>query len=189
VVASRETVSHNILAKNLKCKTLLVPDFVFYMKPKLTNKPRKGALLILRHDHETLHDNATRDAFRSAIAQVVPEVTVHDCNMYHTSISDDAREGIVNQVLDYIQGFQVVLTDRMHGMIFSAITGTPCVSVPDKIPHKSSGYKPLLSESIQFINRPDEVVEATEKALNAVPKIPDFNGYYEVLREWCLSES
>ncbi len=39
---------------------------------------------------------------------------------------------------------QLVVTDRLHGMVFSAITGTPCIAL-DNISHKVYGAYQWLS--------------------------------------------
>lgn len=59
---------------------------------------------------------------------------------------------------------QIVITDRLHGMIFAAITETPCV-VFGNFNHKiSESYKWLKElKYISFCNSIDELEDAINK--------------------------
>jgi pyruvyl transferase EpsI len=53
ILFCRNPLNYRILRENFSCKVLFLPDFVLSLKPSLTNKPRKGALLVLRNDAES----------------------------------------------------------------------------------------------------------------------------------------
>ena len=38
------------------------------------------------------------------------------------------REQLLKQKIEEFQSAELVITDRLHGMIFSVITGTPCIA-------------------------------------------------------------
>lgn len=46
-----------------------------------------------------------------------------------TNILFDEREPIVKSKLKEFSNSQIVVTDRLHGMIFAALTGTPCIAL------------------------------------------------------------
>ena len=85
----------------------------------------------------------------------------------------------------------IVLTDRLHGMIFSAITGTPCVA--------SSNYNHKIKESYEWIKYLpyikyaenitqareyiDELVNMKESNYDITPLLPYFDKISEILRE------
>ncbi len=183
VLTCREPDSHQILASNLDCRTMMVPDFAFNLKPKLTEKERNGALLILRRDHETLFGNK-RVQIKKMIEMVTANVTVRDVNWYaKRPLTDRIRAGVINRILDYYQNFKVVVTDRLHGMIFSVITRTPCVCIRDRIPHKSSGYRSLLNDSVEFIDKITEIPDAIRNVLSKPFQKVDLTSHFRNLKE------
>lgn len=191
VLMCREPVSYKILADNLNCKVLMVPDFAFNLKPALKARTRKGALVALRGDHETRFNPSAKNHILNFVRGMMP-VTSRDVNWYASgdsattrlgNITDKNRHQIVNSVMDQYQNFRVVVTDRLHVMIFSAITKTPCVCISDKIPHKSSGYKPFVGNSIQFVNRIDEIPEAIRQVTSKPPEEVDLTSRFTMLKE------
>lgn len=85
----------------------------------------------------------------------------------------------------------MVITDRLHGMIFAAITGTPCIAF-DNISKKVSGvYKWIESlEYIKVVNSFEEFVDAynyidnlDEKQLTYSFDISMFQGIHHIIDE------
>lgn len=183
VLMCREPVSHQILADNLECKSLFVPDFVFYLKPQLTRAPRRGVLLILRKDHETTFSNEGRQKIRRLIGTVTPNVVDRDVQWLSQPITDANRHSIVHGTFNYFQQFRVIVTDRLHAMIFSAITETPCVALDDKIPHKSSGYEGVVSDSIKFVKNIEEIPSAIRDVISRPFQTVDLTEHFTSLKE------
>ena len=75
-------------------------------------------------------------------------------NFEHTILEKDIPEN----KLDEISGYDLVITDCLHGMLFCAITGTPCIAV-DQISHKVRGEYKWISELpfIYFAERIDDI--------------------------------
>lgn len=191
VLMCREPVSYEILAKNLGCKVLMVPDFAFNLKPTLSPRAREGALVALRSDHESRFSSQAKQQILNLVREMMP-VTSRDVNWYASgksattrlgNINDQNRHQIINTVLAQYQGFKVVVTDRLHVMIFSAITRTPCVCISDKIPHKSSGYKSLVGNSIKFVNRIGEIPEAIRQVTSKPAGKIDLTPHFTMLKE------
>lgn len=66
----------------------------------------------------------------------------------------------LDNIWNNFKSSKVVITDRLHGMIFCAITKTPCVVLPNSN-HKISGtYYNWLSE-LEFIQFVEEFEETT----------------------------
>ena len=65
--------------------------------------------------------------------------------MNECRVSIEEREQTVFQRLKAFASYDFVITDRLHGMIFSYICGTPCILFDNKT-HKISGvYDTWLS--------------------------------------------
>lgn len=116
---------------------LFVPDIVLYHNATL-NHERHGALLCLRDDKErTLGETAFGFINLELVKRgfIVNETT--------TVVSSPRRIGewnrneILKAKWEEWSSSEIVVTDRLHGMIFSAITGTPCVAL-DNVSHKVS---------------------------------------------------
>jgi pyruvyl transferase EpsI len=60
-------------------------------------------------------------------------------------VSPDGRESALEAKLDEFRKAKVVMTDRLHGMVFSAITATPCIAFPNSY-HKMEGLYRWLRE-------------------------------------------
>lgn len=104
---------------------VLMPDMVHALRTNYAFD-RSGALLCLREDNEgTLSAGEKEQIVRaaSAVAGSVDRCT----NIHIQDVTREIRGLVVRQVLMRFAKHQVVITDRLHGMIFSAITGTPCV--------------------------------------------------------------
>lgn len=189
VLMCRDPRSYEILSRNLECNSLFVPDFAFLLKTPLPRGERKGALLILRNDGErkfkpkimaNQRQKLAHYTLKSLVKQGISKVTVKDVQIGEGPITDENRESIINHVLDYYQNFKVVVTDRLHGMVFSVLTHTPCIALEGKVPHKLSGYKKLLSRSVRFVDNirdvPDAIRDVLSKPYQPTDLTPHFNG-------------
>jgi pyruvyl transferase EpsI len=93
--------------------------------------------------------------------------------MTETSISyavaEEKREAELRKKWKEFLSARVVITDRLHGMVFAAITGTPCI-VLTNYNHKLSGsYQWLESlHYIKYCNRVEflqEILESVKREM------------------------
>ena len=108
-----------------KVKTILMPDVVHVLRSQYA-VDRNGALLCLREDEEGRLDGAGKERIRFAALAMTGNVT-YSTNTYSEDVSREIRGFVVRKELMRFASHRVVITDRLHGMIFAAITGTPCV--------------------------------------------------------------
>lgn len=106
-------------------KSVLMPDVVHLLQTEYTF-PRSGALMCIREDGESSLDEAQREMLCSLVKKMFQNVE-HTTNIHPEDVTRDIRGLVVRQELMRFAKHQVVITDRLHGMIFSVITGTPCV--------------------------------------------------------------
>jgi len=191
-ILGRESVSADFLAGHFECNSLFFPDFVFYLKPTLIQKPRKGALLLLRNDHES----GLRIEKREELIHIAQKYTsvVHDNDILKSSIPvvDFIRKKYIESICNIYQNYEFVITDRMHGMIIAVITRTPCIAINGGIPHKISAYQSFLSESVEFINEIEEIDAAVKRIRSRPYKETDLSSYFDnfrkkVLENWVTS--
>lgn len=102
-------------------KTILTPDIVFYLNKYISKEDRKGILFILRNDNEKLIDD---DFINKLISKLSPN---HKCKISDTQIKkefigiEERKQVISNKLDEYLKN-KVVVTDRLHGMIFAYLT-------------------------------------------------------------------
>lgn len=142
---ARDKKSYEIAINSLKMSKdncLLVPDIVTYCKYKnISNNRKKRIMLIMRNDKERICDNS-RLAFLNDKEFANYELLSTDMhNVNNKSISVKRRNDIVGGKLKDISESSLVLTDRLHGMLFSAITGTPCIAFDNKSRKVSGQYE------------------------------------------------
>ena len=158
-VCFRDHLSTNIIQKDLPGFTRFryYPDMVLSLSVPI-NGPRSGALLCIRTDVEGI-------LAASDISNIRKELERCNLKMTETSTVLDfpvpifARNYYFKKKLREFSSAQLVVTDRLHGMIFAAITGTPCIAF-DNLTGKVAGvYEWICSMSyVKCIDSIDEFV-------------------------------
>lgn len=127
---------------------------------------RSGVLLCLRGDGESVLAQQNQQIL-DTVQRIDPDVEIRT-NIAQQDISRVERAAVVNDELQRYARRRVVVTDRLHGMIFAAVTGTPCV-VLDNATHKSRDfYRTFLQDSnaVFYIGTDcDRLEEAIAQAL------------------------
>ena len=110
-------------------RILLSPDIVLSLNIKKYNlnySNRKGIMLCIRNDAEKKVSDSDWDYLKDSISK--QEYYVSDMHA-DSGISKENREEIVRTKLQEFSSSKLVITDRLHAMIFAAITGTPCIAL------------------------------------------------------------
>ncbi|MGN1326595.1 MAG: polysaccharide pyruvyl transferase family protein, partial [Clostridia bacterium] len=173
VILAREKKSYNFMNDNFFNATIyLTPDIVMTLN-KTTDKPRKGALLLFRQDVEKTLDEQKFEQIKNIVSKKYSSYNISDMNVGETILNNVAgkyRAFLLDEKFNEFQTSEVVITDRLHGMIFAAITQTPCVvfgSLTHKIVESYAWLQNL--EYIQFckdINDLETKINKVSKAGN-----------------------
>ena len=126
----RDNKSYEFLMKNMSNVDVKInPDIVLLLKYESTIGDRNDILLCLRDDIErVLSEDDYKEINKSIIARcgnVDIKTTSTVCDLY---IPPENREREVYKKLAEFSKAKLVITDRLHAMIFSAITATPCIA-------------------------------------------------------------
>lgn len=181
----REKVSYKI-GKKFFGNTYLIPDMVLYLDECKSDIYRDGAVISLRCDTERTMDDAMHDRIVEFAMYSFKRVIFAD--MYiNSAISIRNRERRLNEQFDKFRGAELVITDRLHGMIFAAITGTPCAVLNSKS-HKVKGVYDWCLSDLEYIRFVDSVEEISEfynqiKGKTFVYDNTKLKPYYEKLLE------
>lgn len=153
----REQVSYD-LAKEHYRNVSLVPDMVMLQNRSGTEASRNGCLLCLRKDHEKTRSPEDERTIRQSAATLFGD-RVFDCDMVTDhAIPPENRDEELEKQFQLFRSAELVITDRLHGMIFCAITGTPCIVI-DSLSPKVRGCYQWLShlDYIRFCDDPAQI--------------------------------
>ena len=166
-VCTREKTSY-FLAKNLYKKVELIPDMVFSMNySKTHNNKRSGCILCLRSDKEKTMSYEVEEAVNNTVKELFGQNISHRDMVVNYDISSDQRDSELNKQYIAFQNAELVITDRLHGMIFSAITGTPCIVFNSKSPKVNGCYEWI--KTLPYIRFCDDVNDL-KKIWTEMPK-------------------
>lgn len=161
----REKKSYEIASKYFKgIHIFLVPDIVFFLKNHNKSVMREGILKYIRNDKESNLSNQDREIIEKTIN--CSNLNVYETDMvinFDTKITMNDRKKIIECKLQEFKRSQIVITDRLHAMIFSAITATPCI-VMNNNNHKIRGVYEWIND-LSYIHMVDDI--------NLLPKVFD----------------
>lgn len=151
---------------------------------------RKDILVLLRRDIESILTPTERETIISSLYKLQEEIVISDtCLPY--SVPLENRDVEVEKFITNLSTYKVVITDRLHGIIFCAITGTPCVAIGN-FNHKIVGILEWLKQLnyIEFIVNTCDINIKVEKLLQKYPNGSDkrinqtlFNPLYNVIKK------
>lgn len=125
----------------------LTPDIVLYLNFVNEYKEnRDGALCVFRNDIEKAQ-NFDVSEVRETLSSVFKDVQETDTvNVSREDCKPDTYKDTVKSFLKMISGKKLVVTDRLHCMIFCAVTGTPCIAFDNSNKKISGVYKMWLGD-------------------------------------------
>lgn len=182
---AREDISYAFMKEHFKNnEILLTPDIVLSMNPKLSLSGRSGALTCIRSDVESILSSEERDRLVGWINNTYKnDVRTTDTIASERFFLLKPRNWVVKSKLREFSRAEFVLTDRLHGMVFAAITGTPCVALAN-FNHKVRGTYAWIKNLgyIRYCETIDEVIKTDTAQLTASarPYNPDrFDDYWQ----------
>ncbi len=162
---ARERESY-VNMKSAYRNVFLAPDMVFRLDRCLSGIARKGGILCLRKDRERTRSDFEEQLIREQMRRLFGDhVTELDMRKdYPIPISNRDKE--LEKQFDVFRHSKLVLTDRLHAMIFCAITGTPCIVINSKSPKVRGCYEWI--KDLPYIQFCDEV-ERIEEIYHGIP--------------------
>lgn len=154
-ILAREDKSYETMKKIFTCKIIKVPDIVFYLEDMFQEniKDRKGIMTCLREDKESIWAEKKED-FIIDLKSKNEDVFCYD-TVVDLVIRDNNREKELYDIWNKYRRHKLVITDRLHGMIFAYITKTPCI-VLKSLDHKVvESYKWI--QGVNFIKLVDDL--------------------------------
>lgn len=127
LIMAREGKTYNEMKKIYPINTIvLCPDIVLYLNYMDMNVKKNDIIgICLRNDNERIIND--EDIF--LINRPIKKIATQDNALLN--INNLNREKVVYDKLEEIASCKMIITDRLHGMIFAYITNTPCIALPN----------------------------------------------------------
>ncbi len=167
----RDKASYEIF-KNLieESKLQLSPDIVLRMGTEILGKKslqRTDIGICIRDDKESVNKIDIKNNICSILKKKEYSykfiTTFADHNIY-----PEEREHILKEKWTEFASYKLIITDRLHGMIFSAITETPCI-VFDNLSRKvSGGYEWVKDFNFVILHRDIDDLEKIDNEIDSL---------------------
>ena len=187
---ARERISHRAMQKAYG-KCILIPDMVLSLNELSCSQPiRSGCIISLRKDCEKTRTQEQEDVLLEQVKKIFGEEIRFIDTVKEYSISIEERENELKKFFVEFGKAELVITDRLHGMIFAALSGTPCIVIDSKSPKLRGCYEWLLN--LEYVKFCDDV-SMFEEVYNRLPKGPQkydnshLMPYYEQLENDILN--
>lgn len=153
-ICAREIYSYNNM-KNIYMDIKLLPDVVLTLNFSQEQPDRKGCVLCLRNDIEKTLSNIQIETIKKTATDLFGE-NISNTDMYFNKpIKEAERFKVINDKINYFKNAELVITDRLHGMIFCAISGTPCIVLNSKSPKVKGCYQWI--KHLEYIKFADDI--------------------------------
>ena len=155
---ARERYSYDLLKKFYPhCKVYLLPDIVFSYPYITNNLPRENKILLcLRHDAEGVLSENQINKILDVCKSKCKHVFFTDTFIENVYAPDDSkRKEIIQKKLAEFSQAQLIITDRLHGMILAYLSKTPCI-VLSNYNYKIEGVYEWIKE-IEWVVYTDKI--------------------------------
>lgn len=145
----------------------LSPDIVLSTTKKdfnIKESSRHGVLVVFRNDAEGCLNENDKSTILEYLKSNRIDYQFTDM-ITDMTVTDENRMELVSAKMQEFADAKIVITDRLHGMVFAALTETPCV-VFSNYNHKVKGTYQWLMH-LPYI----KYVESVDKAIEYIPKL------------------
>ena len=194
-IVAREKDSYNLMKQLYPdTKILLTPDIVLSFRRDellIANRFKKDVLLCFRNDPEQSMTSDERQRITEFLLNQNLQYKMSD--MYsEKAITKENRRDCVKDKLQEFSAAKLVITDRLHGMVFAAIAGTPCI-VFSNYNYKVRGTYEWIKylQYIQFVDSVEglekifpQLISMDNCEFDNTPLLPHFEKLAEVVKSY-----
>ncbi len=168
ILLCRDEISYQkALTHFTNCKLLLYPDIVTSMiGTKEYKNSRNGIMFCLRDDVEAFYSKEQLKKLIKCFKNKHTNIT--DTTLHEVSGKEviKNRDKILQDTWNIYSKYELVITDRYHGTIFSLIAGTPVIVLSSSDHKLSSGVKWFPKEIFgEYVTYASSLEEAYSEAL------------------------
>ena len=175
---ARDEASFRFAEENFPVESILAPDMALLMEPSPVRK-KNGVGFCLRKDRERCFSDET------ALRELFKDYPIREVDtMSKRRIPARHRRKSIERAIGDIGSCEVLVTDRLHAMIYAMLGGTKCIAFDNRTGKVRGIYEKWLSDdpNILFLREYDE--KKVEEFLSKpyVPYEKDFRS--DELREF-----
>ncbi len=163
---AREAISYRVM-KSAYCNVRLAPDVVLSLNETPDTSERRGCLLCMRNDCEKTITHENEVTLRSQVESLFGKNYCYSDTHADGDVSVENRNIELDKKFTEFKTSELVITDRLHGMIFAAITGTPCIVINSKSPKVKGCYEWI--KNMGYIFFADDISQISKIYLS-IPK-------------------
>lgn len=184
---AREKTSYGLMKKHFyEANVMLTPDIVISLNKEHPKKTREGAVICMRSDKEKNLTTEQSKFVLDSVKERFDEVSFYDTHINRNKLSVKERELELNRIWDAFKGAELVVTDRLHGMIFCYITNTPCLVFQNNNHKVRETYDWISNnENINLVDSfsEDAIVKFLKQSNFDVGVISDLSHKYQPIKE------
>lgn len=177
-VMAREKATYDLLKTELmngkEDKIALTPDIALYLHEE-RKMPRKYVLWCLRNDGEVNSNNhyLIKKAKSYILKYDIPQKET-DTYIPHFIPLENEKKEVENKINEFAKS-RMVITDRLHGMIYAVITGTPVVALNNHNGKVEQVYRSWLSDNpyVKFVSDIKDIEPAIHLLMNVKNMVYD----------------
>lgn len=154
-IFARDSYSYKLMRKLYQNVDIrLCPDIVFSLVNIVSEKDRQGIGICIRNDKESSLSDEDKKSLIEQVKSQYSYVNSFDTMIeYKKDIIGEERKKLVLSKLNEISQYELVITDRLHGMIFAYVTSTPCIALNNTTGKSFYAYQDWLldKENVVFL--------------------------------------
>ena len=166
-ICARETRTFE-LAKSIhqNANVILVPDIVVYLERMKKNLRKDGICLCIRQDAESKLSQDEKKQIKDIVSRYDSNIRYTD-TVINEYVKPSKRRKKLREKIEELAKSRLVVTDRLHGMIFSRIAKTPCVAIGN-YNYKVKGVYEWIKNCpyIKYIDNISELEDYVEQLYN-----------------------
>lgn len=128
---TREKCSYEFCKQKFPNNSIkLTPDIVMWLNDEFDNTTARNKITFcLRNDKEKAKNtDQIISSIKSTLIKAGEKVEYYDTHIDdNVQLNIDERKNELNKILKQFKTSKLIITDRLHGMIFAFITGTPAI--------------------------------------------------------------
>lgn len=141
ILVAREKMSYEFMKQHFKRNTVLItPDIAFSLDETQPKFQRNGVTVSLRRDIEKNLSDSESALIQTFLQENFKEIKHYDTNINRPYLSSEEKVAELHKIWEAYKRSEVVVTDRLHGMIFCYITDTPCIAFLNSYHKIESSY-------------------------------------------------
>lgn len=154
VLTARENLSLGLIKQNFPDNiVILTPDIVLYLDKTIPEFSRKGVVTCLRNDKEKFLSDKDNEFILSVLKTNFENVDIRDTHLGDIDYNPSLLYEKLEELLITFKSAELVVTDRLHGMIFCYITNTPCIVFQNNNHKISESYNWLMDADIHLFKK------------------------------------